>query len=75
MYTTTTIKHKRTDALDALARSGRCYSKTVSLLRKTHPIPSEILETPRISVHSQSVQACVPRTSRNRMIALGIEDT
>ena len=36
MYTTTTIKHKKTAYLDLLSReSGRCYSKIVSLVRKT----------------------------------------
>ena len=68
MYTTTTLKQKRTDVLDALAReSGRCYSKVVSLLRKTHKrkgfwlskgAVQKCLRLRRYALHSQSVQAC-----------------
>lgn len=69
MYTTTTIKHKRTDFLDTLAReSGRCYSKVVSLVRKTHQrkgfwlskgAMQKYLRLRGYALHSQSVQACV----------------
>ena len=69
MYTTTTIKHKRAEALDALAReAGRCYSRTVSLLRKTHKrkgfwlskgAVQKYLRLRGFALHSQSVQACV----------------
>ena len=68
MYTTTTLKHKRTDFLDALAReSGRCYSKVVSLMRKTHKrkgfwlskgAVQKYLRVRGYALHSQSVQAC-----------------
>ena len=69
MYTTTTLKHKRTQVLDALAReSGRCYSKVVSLVRKTHDkkeiwlskgAVQKCLRLRGYALHSQSVQACV----------------
>ncbi len=69
MYTTTTLKHKRTAFLDALAReSGRCYSKVVSLMRKTHKQKGfwlskggvqKYLRLRGYALHSQSVQACV----------------
>ena len=69
MYTTTTIKHHRTDFLDAVAcESGRCYSKTVSLVRKTHAKKGfwlskndvqKYLRHRGYALHSQSIQACV----------------
>ncbi|MDE0424349.1 MAG: hypothetical protein OXN25_05735 [Candidatus Poribacteria bacterium] len=69
MYITTTLKHKRTDVLDALAReSGRCYSKVVSLMRKTQKrkgfwlskgAVQKYLRLRGYALHSQSVQACV----------------
>ena len=68
MYITTTIKQKKTDFLDALAReSGRCYSKIVSLVRKTHAKKGFWLSKGSLQkymrhreyrLHSQSVQAC-----------------
>ncbi len=68
MYTTTTIKHRRTDFLDSLAReSGRCYSKVVSLVRKTHANKDlwlskggvqKYLRHRGYALHSQSIQAC-----------------
>ena len=68
MYTTTTIKHHRTNFLDTLAReSGRCYSKVVSLVRKTHAKKGFWLSKSGIqkymrhrgyALHSQSIQAC-----------------
>ena len=68
MYTTTTIKHKKTAYLDLLSReSGRCYSKIVSLVRKTHAkkgfwlskgTVQKYLRLRGYALHSQSVQAC-----------------
>ena len=68
MYITTTIKQKKTDFLDALAReSGRCYPKIVSLVRKTHAKKGFWLSKGSLEkyirhreyrLHSQSVQAC-----------------
>lgn len=68
MYTTTTTKHHRTPFLDTLAReSGRCYSKVVSLVRKTHAKKGFWLSKGGIqkymrhrgyALHSQSIQAC-----------------
>ena len=68
MYTTTTIKRKRTTYLDLLAReSGRCYSKVVSLVRKMHAkkgfwiSKGTVQKYQRLrgyALHSQSVQAC-----------------
>ena len=68
MYTTTTIKHHRTNFLDSLAHeSGRCYSKVVSLVRKTHAKKGfwlskndvqKYLRLRGYGLHSQSVQAC-----------------
>lgn len=68
MYTTTTIKHHRTDFLDSLAReSGRCYSKVGSLVRKTHAKKGfwlskvdvqKYLRHRGYALHSQSIQAC-----------------
>lgn len=68
MYTTTTIKHHRTDFLDSLAReSGRCYSKVGSLVRNTHAKKGfwlskggvqKYLRHRGYALHSQSIQAC-----------------
>ena len=68
MYTTTRIKHHRTNFLDSLAHeSGRCYSKVVSLVRKTHAKKGfwlskndvqKYLRLRGYCLHSQSVQAC-----------------
>ena len=68
MYLTSTKKHKRTQLLDDLARaSGRCYSKVVSLVRKTHKHKGfwlskggvqKYLRHKEYTLHSQSVQAC-----------------
>ena len=68
MYTTTTIKRKRTSLLDRLAReAGRCYSKIVSLVRKTHQrkgfwmskdAVQKYMRHREYGLHSQSVQAC-----------------
>ena len=68
MYTTTTIKYKRTAFLDRLAReSGSCYSKIVSLVRKTHQRKGFWLSKGNVQkymrhreygLHSQSIQAC-----------------
>ncbi len=62
------IKHKRTQQLDKLARdSGRCYSKVVSLVRKTRQrkgfwlsknAVQKYLRHKDYKLHSQSVQAC-----------------
>ena len=68
MYITKTIKHKRTPFLDTLAReSGRCYSKIVSLVRKTQAnkgfwlskdAVQQYMRHREYALHSQSVQAC-----------------
>lgn len=68
MYITTTIKHHRTTFLDSLTReSGRCYSKVVSLVRKTHAKKGfwlskggvqKYLRHRGYALHSQSIQAC-----------------
>ena len=68
MYTTTTIKQKKTEYLDLLAReSGRCYSKIVSLVRKTHAKKGIWLSKSTVqkymrhreyALHSHTVQAC-----------------
>ncbi len=68
MYLTEKIKVKPTPYLDALAReSGRCYSKVVSLVRKTHQRKGFWLSKGSVQkymrhreseLHSQSVQAC-----------------
>ncbi len=68
MYLTQTLKHKRTEQLDLLARaSGSCYSKVVSLVRKTHKKKGIWLSKNTVhkymrhrdyALHSQSVQAC-----------------
>ncbi|RKU14806.1 hypothetical protein C6501_07500 [Candidatus Poribacteria bacterium] len=62
------VKHKRTQQLDALAReSGRCYSKVVSLVRKTFKkkgfwlskgVIQKYMRHKKYTLHSQSVQAC-----------------
>ena len=62
------IKQKRTQQLDRLARaSGRCYSKVVSLVRKTKQRKGFWLSKGAVqkymrhkdyALHSQSVQAC-----------------
>lgn len=69
MYITKTRKTKRTSQLDDLARaSGRCYSKVVSLVRKTFQRKSfwlskgtvqKYLRHKAYPLHSQSIQACV----------------
>ena len=68
MYTTTTLKRKKTEYLDHLAReSGRCYSKIVSLVRKTHQKKDFWLSKGTVQkymrhreyhLHSHTVQAC-----------------
>lgn len=68
MYITKTRKQKRTSQLDGLARaSGRCYSKVVSLVRKTHKQKGfwlskvsvqKYLRHKDYALHSQSIQAC-----------------
>lgn len=68
MYLTQTLKHKRTEQLDLLARaSGSCYSKVVSLVRQTHKKKGFWLSKNTVHkymrhrdyvLHSQSVQAC-----------------
>ena len=68
MYLTQTLKHKKTAHLDKLAHaSGRCYSKVVSLVRKTHKKKGVWLSKNTVQkymrhkdyqLHSQSVQAC-----------------
>ena len=68
MYIAKTLKHKRTSHLDTLARaSGRCYSKIVSLVRKTHKQKGFWLSKGAVQkymrhkaypLYSQSVQAC-----------------
>lgn len=68
MYITKTRKTKRTSHLDTLAReSGRCYSKVVSLVRKTHKQKGfwlskggvqKYLRHKDYALHSQSIQAC-----------------
>ena len=62
------IKHKKTQQLDTLARaSGRCYSKIVSLVRKTRKqkgfwlskgAVQKYMRHKEYPLHSQSVQAC-----------------
>ena len=69
MYITKTIKRKRTLQLDRLAReSGRCYSKVVSFVRKTHAKKDfwmskssvqKYMRHREYDLHSQTVQACV----------------
>ena len=68
MYITKIVKQKRTQHLDNLARaSGRCYSKVVSLVRKTFKKKGfwlskvsvqKYLRHKNYALHSQSVQAC-----------------
>ena len=68
MYLTEKIKVKPTPYLDTLAReSGRCYSKIVSLVRKTHQRKGFWLSKDAVQkymrlggyqLHSQSIQAC-----------------
>lgn len=68
MYITKTRKSKRTSQLDTLAReSGRCYSKVVSLVRKTFRrkrfwiskgTVQKYLRHKEYALHSQSIQAC-----------------
>ena len=68
MYITKTLKHKKTQQLDNLARaSGRCYSKIVSFVRKTRKQKGFWLSKGAVQkymrhknspLHSQSVQAC-----------------
>ena len=68
MYITKTIKRRRTEQLDCLAReSGRCYSKIVSFVRKTRSRKGFWLSKGSVQkymrhreyiLHSQSVQAC-----------------
>ncbi|MCE2401781.1 transposase [Candidatus Poribacteria bacterium] len=68
MYITKTLKQKKTQHLDDLARaSGRCYSKVVSLVRKTHKQKNfwlskgsvqKYLRHKAYALHSQSIQAC-----------------
>ena len=68
MYITKTRKQKRTSQLDDLARaSGRCYSKVVSLVRKTFQRKrfwlskgwvQKYLRHKAYPLHSQSIQAC-----------------
>lgn len=68
MYLTQTLKHKKTEQLDKLAReSGRCYSKVVSFVRKTHKKKDfwisknaiqKYMRHREYQLHSQSVQAC-----------------
>ena len=68
MSITKTLKHKRTQHLDNLAReSGRCYSKVISLVRKTHKKKGFWLSEDTVkkymrlkgyALHPQSIQAC-----------------
>ncbi len=68
MYTTKTRKSKRTSQLDTLAcASGRCYSKIVSLVRKTFQrkgfwlskgTVQKYMRHKEYALHSQSIQAC-----------------
>ena len=67
MYLTKTLKHKKTQQLDNLAReSGRCYSKVVSLVRKTKKQKDFWLSEGSVkayiknkyTLHSQTIQAC-----------------
>lgn len=68
MYITKTVKHKKNQQLDEIARaSGRCYSKVVSLIRKIHKQKGFWLSKGAVQkymrhrdypLHSQSVQAC-----------------
>ena len=68
MYITETVRHKKTQYLDHLAReSGRCYSKVISLVRKTFKRKGFWLSKGAIqkhlrlrdyTLHSQTVQAC-----------------
>lgn len=67
MYITKTLKHKKAQQLDKLAReSGRCYSKVVSLVRKTFKKKGFSLSKGSVqkyiknkyALHSQTVQAC-----------------
>ncbi len=68
MYITKTIKLKKTQQLDTLAReSGRCYSKAVSLVRKTFKQKGFWLSESGVKkdiknkgylLHSQTIQAC-----------------
>ena len=69
MYLTQTLKYKKTQQLDRLAReSGRCYSKVVSLVRQIKQCKGfwlskgavqKYLRHKDYALHSQSVQACV----------------
>jgi putative transposase len=68
MYITKTRKSKRTPQLDTLAReSGRCYSKVISLVRKTQKRKGfwlskgsvqKYMRHRKYALHSQSIQAC-----------------
>lgn len=68
MYITKTLKHRKTQQLDNLSReSGRCYSKVVSLVRKTKSkkgfwvskgAVQKYLRHKDYALHSQSIQAC-----------------
>ncbi len=68
MYITKTRKLKRTSELDTLARaSGSCYSKVISLVRKTKRHKGfwlskgsvqKYMRHKEYALHSQSVQAC-----------------
>ena len=68
MYITKTLKHEKTEQLDTLARdSGRCYSKIVSLVRKTKDkkdfwiskgAVQKYMRHRKYRLHSQSIQAC-----------------
>ena len=68
MYITETIKLKKNQQLDNLAReSGRCYSKVVSLVRKTFKKKGFWLSESNVKkyiknrgyqLHSQTIQAC-----------------
>jgi putative transposase len=68
MYLTEKIKHKPTPYLDMLGReAGRCYSKIVSLVRKTQRNKGfwlskggvqKYMRHREYALHSQSIQAC-----------------
>ena len=68
MSITKTRKLKRTSQLDTLAReSGSCYSKVISLVRKTKQhkgfwlskgAVQKYMRHKEYALHSQSVQAC-----------------
>ena len=69
MYITKTLKQKKTQQLDTLAcESGRCYSKVVSLIRKTFQRKGFWLSQNAVQkymrlrgfcLHSQTVQGCI----------------